>query len=87
MSASSVQLSNQSIVQQLTNDGNFLALILKESPAGLMHKTMCRFALILETKYDHNDSGLSIFFFFKAEGRTLLIISSISYFFLKRLGT
>jgi len=85
--AYSVQLSNQSIVQQFTSEGNFLARILNASPAGLIHKIMCKFARIFEMKYDHNDYGLSTFFFFNAFGLTLLIISSISSFFLNKLGT
>jgi hypothetical protein len=32
---------NQSMVQQLTNDGNFLSLVLKASPIGLMARTTC----------------------------------------------
>lgn len=30
---------NQSMVQQLTNEGNFLNLVLKASPIGLMART------------------------------------------------
>lgn len=85
--ASYVQLSNQSIVQQFTKEGNFLARILSASPAGLMHKIMWRFERMFEIKYDHNDSGLSTFFFFNAFGRTLFMISSISSFFLNKFGT
>lgn len=74
-------------MQQFTREGNFLHLILNASPAGLIHKIICKFALIFEIKYDQRDSGLSTFFFFSAFGRTLLIISSIYYFFLNKLGT
>jgi hypothetical protein len=52
--------------QQLIREGNFLDRILKLSPAGLMHKTVCKLDLILEIKNDHNDSGLSIFLAFIA---------------------
>jgi hypothetical protein len=38
--ASSVQLLNQSIVQQLIREGNFLDRTLNASPAGLIHKIM-----------------------------------------------
>ena len=55
VNASNVQLSNQSIVQQLMRDGNFRHLTLKLSPAGLIHNTICRFDLILEIKKDHKD--------------------------------
>lgn len=72
--AYAVQLSNQSIVQQLTSEGNLRHLIRKASPAGLIHKIICKLALIFDIKYDHNDYGLSTFFFFNALGRTLLII-------------
>lgn len=85
--ASSVQLLNQSIVQQLIKEGNFRDRILKLSPAGLIHSTVCKFDRIFEIKNDHRDSGLSIFFALIAWGLTLFIISSISYFFLKRFGT
>ena len=33
---------NQSIVQQLTSDGNMRQRVLNASPTGLMHSTMCR---------------------------------------------
>ena len=36
---------NQSMVQQLTNDGNFLILVLKASPIGLMARTTCSCSL------------------------------------------
>lgn len=74
-------------MQQSIKDGNFLALILKESPAGLIQRITWRFARMLAMKKDHRDSGLSTFFCLRALGRTLFIISSISSFFLKRLGT
>ncbi len=75
------------MVQQLTSEGNLRARMRNASPAGLMHKMMCRLARMLEMKYDHSDYGLSTFFFFNALGRTLLMISSISSFFLNKFGT
>lgn len=85
--AYSLQLLNQSIVQQFINDGNLRERTRKLSPAGLMHRTVCKFERIFEMKNDHNDSGLSIFFAFTAWGRTLFIMSSIYSFFLNRFGT
>lgn len=41
INAYSGQLENQSRVQQSTIAGNFLHLILKASPTGLIHKTIC----------------------------------------------
>jgi hypothetical protein len=52
-----------------------------------MQRIMCRFARMLAMKKDQSDSGLSTFFCLRAEGLTRFMISSISYFFLKRLGT
>lgn len=56
--ASSGQFSNQSIVQQLTRDGNFLKRILKLSPIGDMARTMCNCILALSTKRLNNATGL-----------------------------
>jgi hypothetical protein len=50
MRASSGQEKNQSMVQQLTSPGNFLHLILKESPIGLIDKITCSLSLTLYTK-------------------------------------
>ena len=47
--ASSGHGKNQFIVQQLTSAGNFLLLILKESPTGLIAKTTCSLYLTLST--------------------------------------
>lgn len=85
--ASSLQLLNQSIVQQFINDGNLRDLILKLSPAGLIHNTVCKLDRIFEIKNDHKDYGLSIFLAFIACGLILFIMSSISSFFLNKLGT
>lgn len=87
VSAYSLQLLNQSIVQQLIKEGNFLHRTRRLSPAGLIHRTVWRFDRIFEIKNDQSDYGLSIFFALIAWGRTLFKISSISYFFLKRFGT
>ena len=38
---------NQSMVQQLTNDGNFLSLFLKASPIGLIASTICSWSRTL----------------------------------------
>ena len=40
---------NQSMVQQLTSDGNFLSLFLKASPIGLMARTMCSWSRTRDT--------------------------------------
>lgn len=68
-------------------DGNFLDLILKLSPAGLIHKTVCKLERMLDMKNDHSDYGLSTFLAFIANGLIRFIISSISYFFLNKFGT
>jgi hypothetical protein len=44
------QLKNQSIVQQLTKDGNIRTLVLKASPIGEKYKTICRNFLIYYKK-------------------------------------
>jgi hypothetical protein len=49
-SASSGHDVNQSIVQQLTNEGKFLILSLRELPIGLIAKTMWRCYLVFSTK-------------------------------------
>ena len=49
--ASPGQLSNQSIVQQSTNAGNFLQRTLRASPMGLIHKIMWRLFLTLSTNF------------------------------------
>ena len=41
---------NQSIVQQLTSEGNFLSLLRKASPMGLMASTICSWSLTRSTK-------------------------------------
>jgi hypothetical protein len=46
--AYSGHLLNQSKRQQLTNDGNYLHLILRVSPTGDIHKQICKFSLTLE---------------------------------------
>lgn len=74
-------------MQQLINEGNLRERILKLSPAGLIHKTVCKFERMFDIKNDHRDYGLSIFLAFIACGRTRLRISSIYSFFLKRFGT
>lgn len=43
--------TNQSIVQQLTREGNIRQRDLKESPTGLIHSTMCSFSRTREMKY------------------------------------
>ena len=48
-SASSGQLVNQSSVQQLTMDGNYLHRSLRSSPTGDMHRQMWKFSLTLVT--------------------------------------
>jgi hypothetical protein len=48
--ASYGQVVNQSIVQQLTNDGKFLILSLIELPIGLIASTICKCYLIFSTK-------------------------------------
>lgn len=53
--ASSLQLLNQSIVQQFISDGNFLDRTRRLSPAGLMHITVWRLFRMLEMKKDHSD--------------------------------
>ena len=75
------------MVQQLIKDGNLRDRTLRLSPAGLMHRTVWRLDLMLEIKKDHRDSGLSTFLALIAWGLILFMISSISYFFLNRLGT
>lgn len=49
--ASYGQGKNQSIVVQFTKVGNVLSLLLKSSPTGDMHITMCRLFLQSWTKY------------------------------------
>lgn len=85
--ASSLQLLNQSIVQQLIKDGNLRDRTRRLSPAGLIQSTVCKFDRILEIKNDQSDSGLSIFLALIACGLTLFMISSIYSFFLNKLGT
>ena len=87
ISASSLQLLNQSIVQQLIKDGNFLDLTLRLSPAGLIQRTVCKFDRMFDIKKDQSDSGLSTFFAFIACGLILFMISSIYSFFLNKFGT
>ena len=48
--ASSGQGWNQSIVQQLINEGNFLKLLVNCEPIGLIQSKMCRFSLHRLTK-------------------------------------
>lgn len=43
-------LNYQSIVQQLTSDGNILILFLNESPIGDIAKATCRHAFTLSIK-------------------------------------
>ena len=53
--ASSLQLLNQSIVQQLIKLGNLRARTRRLLPAGLIHKMIWRCDLMHEMKYDHKD--------------------------------
>mmetsp|Transcript_26927 Transcript_26927/g.4926 ORF Transcript_26927/g.4926 Transcript_26927/m.4926 type:complete len:83 (-) Transcript_26927:7336-7584(-) len=48
--ASSGHAFTQLIVQQLTKEGKSLILILRVSPIGLMHSTICKFSLTLYIK-------------------------------------
>lgn len=43
--------TNQSMVQQLTSEGNMRQRDLKASPTGLMHSTMCSLDRTREMKY------------------------------------
>lgn len=45
---------NQSKVQQVTIDGNFLHLTLNSYPTGLIHNNICKFYLIDCIKKFHN---------------------------------
>lgn len=53
----SKQTWNQSIVQQLINEGNCLNLLRKASPIGLMHNIMCKLSLHRLTKYVNKARG------------------------------
>jgi hypothetical protein len=52
--ASSGHSKNQSIVQQLTKLGNILTLVLKASPIGEKHKTICKNFLTYSIKKAYN---------------------------------
>lgn len=49
--------THQSMVQQLTSEGNWRSRSLKASPMGLMASTMCRLSRVLSTKYDLGVGG------------------------------
>ena len=72
------------MVQQLTKEGNILSLLLKASPTGLMHTTVCKLYLHCSTKKSYkSDTLLSLPTRF-ALGLTIsrmLMISSFGYKF------
>ena len=78
---------NQSMVQQLTREGNMRHLALKESPTGLMHSTMCSLSWTRLMKWAKmaslSPSGMPCSF---AKGRTCAITCSYSSA-ANRLGT
>lgn len=67
-------------MQQLTNEGNILTLVLKDYPIGLNAKTMCRFLLHFYTKKLYNWLGVPYFNLFSAFaiGLTFYIIYAFS---------
>ena len=57
-SASRGHAVNQSIVQQLTSEGNLRSRVRKASPIGDMHSTTCRLARHCWTKRRHSPAGV-----------------------------
>ena len=56
-SASCGHAVNQSMVQQLTSEGNWRSRVRKASPMGDMHRTTCRLARHCWTKRRHSPPG------------------------------
>jgi membrane-associated HD superfamily phosphohydrolase len=76
--AYSGHLLNQSKVQQLTREGNYLHLILKVSPTGDMQRQICKFSLTLEINKAYILSIVSTIFLSLHTTLTPLFISSVS---------
>lgn len=49
---------NQSMVQQLTSEGNLRMRVRREVPAGDMARTMCSWSRTIDTKYAYSAVGL-----------------------------